>query len=236
MKFKLSYLKFALIFLPLLLPFTAFADYTINSGSSGTPGAGYTFGYSSTNSSAVAQRFVTSTAGTMNNLTTQLDVGGSTGLVTATIYNDTLTTSLGSDTETLTASCGNTVFNFSPAISLAATTHYYIVFTRTSGYSTTDYYGSYCGNSGTNTDYIELRCDNDTNYSSCSNFSNYYGPLQITVVTGGGGGSGTSSVSVATSTPETVAIDNVTFGLACIFFILCLFGFAFFTSSYTKTK
>jgi hypothetical protein len=38
----------------------------------------------------------------------------------------------------------------------------------------------------------------------------------------------TSSVTLVT------AVNNLTFGLACIFFILCLFAFAYFTPGYTK--
>jgi len=76
--------------------------------------------------------------------------------------------------------------------------------------------------SGSFTDTTDVICVSDTSFAECGG--------------GGGGGGGTGTTTIATSTIETIAINNNTFGLACIFFILCLFTFAYFTPGYTKNK
>lgn len=61
-------------------------------------------------------------------------------------------------------------------------------------------------------------------------------PTSVVIEEIGGGGGGDATSTVATTTDLIIATNNNTFGLAMIFFILCLFTFAYFGAGYTKKR
>lgn len=171
-------MKYLLPFLLLLVPSFALADYSITGSTQSV--VEQTFGFASNNSNMTAQGFTTVGAGTIASVVSQTAFGGAASAATISIQADSAGApsgvDLGSVSITPNASCANSTWTFGTPVSVSATTKYYLVFTRTAGFSTTNYLSN-CGENPALTNLVVLRFD--TSWATTVSTDNF----SLTVVT-----------------------------------------------------